>query len=121
MHPDGYHKTELARQRCYGCSAPDKLTASEEDLALVRSLIAQGYLSTSNRYRTVCKLNLPAFEEIFIFTGDDVPAWFRTELRDWFRRERGGWTRVHSERHGDVKTLTVAQFNAFKRLGGRSA
>jgi len=120
-HPPGYHKTELAKQRCFACSAPEKLVPSEEDLTLVRALIAQGYLSTSNKYRHVCKLNAPPFDQLFHFEGDDVPGWLRDELRDWYERSRGHWTRMHGARHGDQRTLTVAQYAAFRQLGGRSA
>jgi hypothetical protein len=120
-HPHGFHKSEAARLRCYACSDPAKLVPSEEDLALVRQLIVEGYLSTSNKYRVVCKLNVPEFDQLFVFDGDDVPKWLRAELRDWYTRERGYWTRMHSDRHGERRTLTAAQFHAFKQLGGRSA
>jgi hypothetical protein len=120
-HPPGWHKTELARRRCYACSNPAQLTPAEGDVVLVRALIAQGYLSVSNSRRAVARLNLPAFEQVFAFEGDDVPKWLQDELRDWYDGSRGHWTRMHGATHGDRRELTAAQFHLFKKLGGRSA
>lgn len=93
---------------------------TEEDLALARDLIAQGYLSTSNKFRTVSRLRAP-------LTGKDI---VRPELHDTLagrtliERWDRAWSRAVLRSHDpDVehRELTIGQFRAFKQLGGESA
>lgn len=91
---------------------------TEADWQMVRDLIAAGWRSTSNAYHTVKLVKVPAFEEAIHF-ADGTPEWLRKEVRD-------NYTRL-SERHwprsgeGEERTLTPAQFRAFKMAGGRTA
>lgn len=119
MHPDGYHKSAEARARCLGCSHPEELEPSEEDRALAADLIAQGWRSTSNRYRTIERVQIPAFEDAVAFR-DGVPEWLRRELRDLYASAYGSG-RWHRSGYGEQRTLTPAQFRAFRQAGGRAA
>lgn len=111
---------EAARERFWSPRLhPEKIVSSEADEARARSLIAEGYFSTSNKYRMVARVNVPPAAEAFTF-APGVPKWLREEVKsryeDWVR-----WgMRVHRE-GVDHLQLTVGEFLAFKRLGGRSA
>lgn len=115
-HPDGFHKSPGARARCYSCSAPEKLIASEEDKALARRLLDEGYLSTSNKYRTVSRANVPPFEQAITFSAD-VPRWMVEQMKHSYE----SWERWGARVHGEHVVLTAAQFLEFRRIGGQSA
>lgn len=118
-HPEGYHKSEEARERCWGCSHPEMLEISAEDEAFARDLIAKGYKSTSNKYCSVARVWVPPFEEAIKF-HDEVPEW----LRGWMRRAYEQWVdygmRCEREQVEHLE-LTPTQFRAFKKLGGHTA
>ena len=123
MHPPGFHKDEDAKERCYGCSHPEMLEVSPEDEALAKQLVAEGWFSTSNKYRHIARANLPPVDKAMTFS-EFVPVWLRKEVE----RAYDSWTkwglRVHSSYPDsgiESRELTTAQFKAFKKAGGQSA
>lgn len=115
VHPANYHKDDEARERCWACSHPERLEYTEADAARARQLIADGFLSISNKYRRVERIRVPPFEVAITFS-DAVPTWLREKLRVWYRMGvEGGWTRQHL---GEVLELSPGEFRAFKILGG---
>ena len=110
------HKSDAAKARCWSCSHPEILAASPEDEAYARQLIHDGWVSTSARYRTVACVDLPPLERWLV---DEVPAHVWAVLQAAYAAALARqWPRTHPTKE---KTLTPAQFAAFKRLGGRSA
>ena len=111
------HKTDEARQRCWSCSHPERLVPTSEEDALVRDLLAKGYLSVSRSSGTITTVVVPPFEEAIVFAAD-VPEWLRARLRDCYLREvrLGHRTNATTEVH-----LSPAAFQLFKQLGGDSA
>lgn len=119
-----------------GCKmlTPEELEPGPEDLELAKQLIAEDWRQISSKHRMVAKLTIPApikgwrdlapikewrdlvrpelhelIEEATFpgvsYTGDDIFEAFR----------RGAW---HNEKWVERKTLTVKQFQAFKKLNG---
>ncbi len=120
-HPPGFHKSEEARSLCWGCSHPERLAPKPGDEDLARKLIAEGWLSTSNKYSTVARSTVPPASEAIIFSAD-VPAWLRGEVLEAYVRATRSGLRLGNGRDGvEHMQLTVAQFRAFKRLGGGCA
>lgn len=123
-HPPDFHKDDEARSRCYGCSHPELLEPTDDDVEYVKKLIAEGYHSCSNKGRHVGIVltnegnPLPPFERT-ITVSPEMPDWFVEKLRDWYENNRrnGGWVRMH----GQKLTLSAAQYIAFKRAGGRTS
>lgn len=115
MHPNGYHKSDVAKQRCWSCSHPENLMPTPEHMAEARRLVAEGWLSTSNRYRHLSRYKWPKLDEVI------QPQWKDTileqELRAFMESHHSYMVRVHGE-HLEVSPQV---FYAFKSIGGRSA
>lgn len=123
MHPDGFHKDDEAKARCWGCSHPEKLVWSVEDEALAQRLIAEGWLSTSNRYCHIARACLPP-AEVALTLATGLPEWLAEEMRREYKKWTRRGLRVHGDREGsgiESMTLTPAQYRAFRHLGGQSA
>lgn len=110
------HASPEAAARCYGCSHPELLEMSEEDILLAQQLVAGGWVSTSNRYRTVKLVVIPPLNEVVEFKAG-VSDWLREKLREEYLRMAPTWRRMAP---GVERVLTVAQFHAFKRAGGQA-
>lgn len=114
-HPNGYHKSDQAKEACWACSHPEMFDPSPDDEAYVRTLIAEGYRSVSNKYRTVSKYDWPKLDDVI------QPQWKGTivesELQAYFKRHHWYMVRVY----GTPLELTPQQFYAFKKAGGRTA
>lgn len=119
MHPPNFHKDEEARQRCYGCSHPEMLESSPEDIERAKALIADGYRSTSNKYQMVARALVPRAEQAITFAAD-VPEWLRKATLDFYERWTEWGMRGNYERIEHLE-LPLGVFRAFKKLGGRMA
>lgn len=121
-HPEGYHRDEAARQRCWACSGSGKLDISENDWGHAQLLIVQGWKSTSNKYRHIARSVNLAFDA-YVTLAPNTPKTLQTALRDAWRRANDYRLRVHNADDPTVETLTltVGQFRAFKALGGDMA
>lgn len=115
MHPNGYHKSEQAKSRCWSCSYPENLEPTEEHYAEARQLAADGWLSVSNKYRTVARMKIPSVKELLQsqFHG----TWLEEEMRGLLQREERFWVRMR----GEQRELSPQVFYAFKKIGGQSA
>lgn len=115
MHPNGYHKSERAKLACWSCSHPENLTPTEEHYEEARQLVKDGWLSVSNKYRTVARIKIPSITELLQpqFHG----TWLEQELKELIRRQKGFWVR----RRGETKELSPQVFYAFKKIGGDRA
>lgn len=100
---------------------PEELEPGEEDIEYARKLIAEGWKSTSNKYRSVAKRRIP-------LTGKDIvrPEMWETEegkrlIQNWDNGWAGFYLR--SPNHPDIEhiELSVKQYRAFKKLGGETA
>lgn len=107
------HRDAEAMGRCWGCSHPEMLEVTEADRERARQLIAEGYKSTSTKYRRVSRLTLPPFDQL-VTVSPDAPVWLRERLRDAYTYQANYGHREH----GEHLTLTVGEFRAFKQLGG---
>jgi len=108
-HPEGYHKTAAARERCYGCSAPEILEPTKDDIDSARRLIVDGFIQVSNKYRTVARVRLPASG---VAVAGNVPSWARDEIMRHYESLSNSFAYLHGER----RVLTAGQFAAFKML-----
>lgn len=113
MHPEGYHKDEDAKERCWGCSHPEKLEVTSADRERAKQLVAEGWLQISRKFCTVARLVVPAFEDAVYF-GADVPEWLREHVKSAYVQ----WSRFGAADHGQRIVLTPGEFRAFKELGG---
>lgn len=122
MHPDGFHHSEEAKARCWGCSHTENLDISAEDEAYAKQLIADGWLSTSNKYRTVARIEDGLTLEDCIRFTDKASLKVRVALEDAWNQHRRWLLRVHGPNDNVAeKELTVGQFRAFKKFGGDTA
>jgi len=98
---------------------PDELEPEEEDLIDAAHWIAEGWHSTSVKYRNISKFKEPV-PKIEDMVSPEVLATFHG------RRLKDRWERNHSS---DLRScegidnleLTVKQYKAFKKLGGPTA
>ncbi len=111
MHPEGYHKSEAARARCLACSAPAELQPDPEDYAKAKRLIAEGWHQCSRKYRLVCRLQLPPFEEA-VTLAPSMPEWLAKDVRRFYESK----TLSEAAVHGEKQELTVKEFVAFREL-----
>lgn len=118
-HEKGYHKTEEARLRCWGCNHPEKLQFTTADQERAKQLIADGWLSTSSKHRQISRAHLPRVEAAIVFASG-VPAWLRSQMRRAYEIEIRSALRMSREEIEHAE-LTVGEFQAFKHLGGGSA
>lgn len=114
MHPNGYHKSEQAKERCWSCSHPQNLMPTEEDYKVARQLVAAGWLSVSNRYRHLARYAVPKAEQIL--KPEYLGTHIEEDLREFLRRQASIWTRMR----GEVIEVTPQVFYAFKKIGGQS-
>jgi hypothetical protein len=100
---------------------PEDIPPFEEDFAVARELIAQGFRSTSNKYRHVRRLKrrVASFHEVVRPEFHDHP------VMGYIADRWGMWEsqvlRCGSLDDVEEKTLTVRQYRAFKLLGGYTA
>ena len=91
---------------------------TEDDMALGRQLVAEGYKSVSRKYRLVVKVNAPAFEDV----ASSFPEWltplmqanYESAIRQLYRVGIDGAPR-------NEIALTKEQYAAFRSVGGESA
>lgn len=88
---------------------------SEDEEGEARRLIANGWLSTSNKFLTISKFEWPKIDDIL------QPKWKGTHIEEeldlFLRGQRRFWARTR----GETRTLSASLFRAFKKLGGESA
>lgn len=120
MHPEDYHHNDEARQRCWACSKPEELSFTDEDLAVARALISEGYRSTSNKYRMVARTRLPSFESL-VSVSPECPSDMKAALVRAWDNQLSTMCRVDNSENTEHRTLTTAKFRAFKKLGGDMA
>jgi hypothetical protein len=120
MHPPGFHKNPEAQARCWGCNNDPRLELTEADMERARKLIADGFVSTSNRYRTVSKVHTPPFDEAMTFAAG-VPAWLREEIHRAYEEQTKRWGARGNKEGVEHIELTSSEFRAFKLLGGPTA
>lgn len=82
-------------------------------------MIAQGYKSTSNKYRTVARLppgktGIEALREV-------SPHEYRDIMRQLEQRCADRYRCIYAEKNGDQLELSPEEFTAFKRAGGESS
>lgn len=111
MHPEGFHKSEEARERCYGCSHPEMLEFTSEDVAQAEQLLADGWIAVSNKYRHIAKVDLPPFEQAVWFSAN-TPSWVIDRMRVAYRYLLDDYGPRY---HGQTQTLTPGVYRAFKR------
>lgn len=112
MHPDGYHKSEPARARCWGCSHPELLEWTEAELVEAQRLHAEGWIPTSNRYHGVSRVDLPPFQRA-VRLSHALPAWAARALRDAYselQSEAGARSR------GEHQTIAPGVYRALKSI-----
>lgn len=85
---------------------------NEEAEKRARELIAQGYSSTSNKYRLLAKLP-DGGKTAMELLAEKEPQW----LQRWEEMAKSQYLRVHAP-HIEVDEET---YRAFRLLGGRSA
>lgn len=99
----------------------EELAPSEKDLEEARVLLAEGWASTSNKYRTVARFiePVPVIEDM---VAPKVLATFHGKrlAACWQRCGHGSDLRC-SQEGVERRELRVRVFRAFKRLGGPSA
>ena len=91
---------------------------TEDDMALGRQLVAEGYKSISRKYRLVVQVNAPAFEDV----ASSFPEWltplmrasYDSAIRQLYRVGIDGAPR-------NEIALTKEQYAAFRSVGGESA
>jgi hypothetical protein len=119
MHPPGFHRDAAAQARCWGCSDPSKLQPTEADLEKARKLIVKGWMSTSNKYRSVARVLVPPPMEAITFSAD-VPRWLQKHVLEAYVQWTAHGARCERDKVEHLE-LTVGEFRAFKVLGGRMA
>lgn len=117
MHPLDFHKTEESRSRCWGCSHPEMLESSDEDVKEAAALIAAGFVQTSNKYYGVAKVHAPPFAQAVTF-ADGVPQWLREEMQRAYEMQVTRWGARSNNKGVEHRELRPGIFFAFKRLGG---
>ncbi len=110
-------------RNCYGrpCKSltPEELTPSTEDAALGSQLVAEGWLSTSNKYHRIARL-LPGFEAVDLIKAEMIDTPAGQALAELWERDRR--FRVRSdEPFVEHRALTLRQYIAFRAAGGHSA
>lgn len=53
MHPPGYHKTEAAKKRCWGCSSPGAFSYDQKTAKAMSLLVKQGWEQFSRKHRMI--------------------------------------------------------------------
>ena len=105
------------------CIAYDEKTLeiTEADVAMAAKLVAEGWWSTSGKYRTIAKWKEkpPTVEEIF---SEDLLATFHGKRIAEMVRSHEKWhytvgSPAHAE-HIEHAKLTPSLFRAFKKAGG---
>ena len=93
---------------------------AEDDFELAKSWIQQGYMSTSNKYRTISRL--PEGETGLEALQRCAPSAYRNIMRVAEQRAADTYCRMgYAEREGNQMTLDREEFAAFKRAGGQSS
>lgn len=99
----------------------DELEPTDEDLKYAKELIDQGWQSTSNRYRNVARFIEPIPDIRDMVSAEVLATYHGRRLADaWKRAWHSSDLRLGGE-GVEQRTLTVKQFRAFKRLGGKVA
>lgn len=115
-----------------GQLTPDEYEPEERDIEYAKQLVAEGWHSTSNKYRLVARFKLPEgytdLTQCGLPRGKYMlhPDLMGTPLggyliRLWDDRRHSLELRGHDDDLVEHKELTVRQFLAFKRHGGPSA
>lgn len=98
----------------------EELKPTDDDLAEAELLVAEGWKSTSNKFRMVRRWhpNNLTLEDMIHPEHLETP-----EAQWWLTKAHGPSLRMaeHAGLRFDSKTLTVRVFNAFKKLGGEMA
>lgn len=99
----------------------EELTPTAEDIATAAELISEGWLSVSSRYRTIAKASdkMPTAEDLI--QPSMLNTKFGGRLAELWHRERLNMLRTASKNFVMKKELSVREWAAFKRMGGRAA
>lgn len=97
----------------------EELTPSPEDLVLARQLVADGWLSTSTRYRHVSRV-LPGYAASDLLKPEMLATPAGKLLAEAWEQELR-WALRSSYPFVEHKTLTVKQYAAFRAAGGQTA
>lgn len=114
-HPPGYHKSEEARARCWGCSHPEKLEVTKADEAEALELYRAGFRPVSNKSCMVARANLPSFDNAV--NTLEMPRWFADRLRYMYENAID-LARVSDNPEIEKRVLKLGVYRAIKRLGG---
>jgi hypothetical protein len=88
-----------------------------EEAVNVEELIAEGYQSTSNKYRTVARL--PAGKNGIEALREIAPSEYHHIMERIEQECARTYRRLYAEKHGDQLELSIEEFQAFKRAGGK--
>lgn len=99
----------------------EELAPSDEDMEAARVLIAEGWHSTSNKYRTVARFvdPIPPIEDML--RPEALDTLHGRRLAEWWRFNRHS-SDLRTHRDGvEHRNLSIPLFRAFKKLGGSMA
>lgn len=103
----------------------EELTPTDEDLVVAGQLVMDGWLSVSTKYRTVAlaTAEVPTVQQII--SPEYLDTSFGKDLAEYWHRHRINMLRTHAFQEDSPlvvsKELTLREWKAFKKLGGRSA
>ncbi|MGN6103989.1 MAG: hypothetical protein ACTHU0_02695 [Kofleriaceae bacterium] len=102
--------------RCHALT-PEELEPSADDTALGEQLVAEGWISTSTKYRHLIRWRLlpPKFEDLI--RPEQMGSYFIEQVREAYNARIGReWAlRMAPDALVERRTLTLRQFRAFKR------
>lgn len=126
------YNTKCNHKRCDGgpCKqlTHEELEPGEKELSLAEQLVREGWVSLSSNRRMIGRLKeeWPSAEELIRPELLDTSA-NREMIELWDRHRRHQLRRTASgnvasrERYVEMRTLSIKQYRAFRRLGGEVA
>lgn len=105
---------------------PEELEPSEEDMRLGERLVAEGWKSTSSKFRHIARFRIapPNIEELM--KPDALHTYHGRRLKKLWEQHRsdGWWLRMGPDQGDDgveKMVLTVKEYRAFRLAGGQTA